>query len=127
MTPNDPRYSSAVLALCRAPTGAGRPSGAGWVHGDGRDPLTGTHIRVYLSVNDREVTDARFELRGCPHTMAALVWLMPALVGQTIDVLSIDFNEIIKALSIPADKRGRLLLIEDAIRMAKLTVLSSPS
>jgi NifU-like protein involved in Fe-S cluster formation len=127
MSGGDPRYSAVVTALCADPQGAGRPSGAGWCEGEAQDPLSGTHVRIFVKSVDRRVGEARFEVRGCPHTMAALVWLMPVLQGQPVDSLAVDFAELTEALGVPAEKRGRLLLIDDALKRAKFTVLSSLS
>ena len=76
-------------------------------------------VEFVLSVRvaaDRIVT-ARFAVYGCPHCIAAASWLSERLVGRTpADLEAWSWREAVAALQIPAEKRGRLLILEDALR-----------
>ena len=54
---------------------------------------------------------------GCPHCIAAASWLSEQLVGKTpAELLDWSWRDAERALQVPAEKRGRLLLLEDAVR-----------
>ena len=76
---------------------------------------------VEFSVSARLAADriaaARFEVYGCPHCIAAASWLSERLIGLTLpDLQAWSWREAVAALQIPAEKRGRLLILEDALR-----------
>lgn len=53
---------------------------------------------------------------GCPHSIAAASWLTERLEGATRDDLTRwRWREVADALAVPTEKRGRLLLLEDAV------------
>lgn len=59
----------------------------------------------------------RFEVYGCPHCIAAGSWLSQRLVAATLqDLRRWSWREAAEALQMPAEKRGRLLILEDAVR-----------
>lgn len=118
---NDPQYSPRVRLLFDAVPRAGRPPpGGGWVHGDAHDPLTGTRVRFHLRVRDGRIEDARYEVRGCPHTIAAAATVAERLVGQRIDAPQPDLARVAEELGAPPEKLGRLFVIEDAYCRAVL-------
>lgn len=54
---------------------------------------------------------------GCPHCIAAASWLSEQLVGKTVaELLDWSWRDVARVLEVPAEKRGRLLLLEDAVR-----------
>ena len=59
---------------------------------------------------------ARFKAYGCPHTLAVVDWLTQQLPGRTRDEgppgTPVSWAE---ALSVPTEKLGRLLVVEDAL------------
>jgi NifU-like protein involved in Fe-S cluster formation len=65
------------------------------------------------------VTDARFLVFGCPHTIAAAAWLAETVVGTTPRR---EMPEPVQALrerfEVPVEKSGRLLIVEDALKRA---------
>ena len=62
------------------------------------------------------IQDLRYQVFGCPHTVAAADWIAEALKGQPVDMLArIDLQAVTQELGIPRDKFGKLLLIEDAL------------
>lgn len=117
----DPQYSERVRGLFEAAPRAGRaPPGDDWVQGDAHDPLTATRVRWHLQVRDGRIADARYEIRGCPHTIAAAAVLADRLVGQAAGEPHLDIAGLAAELGAPPEKLGRLLVIEDAVRRAAL-------
>ncbi|HEY6640583.1 iron-sulfur cluster assembly scaffold protein [Povalibacter sp.] len=63
------------------------------------------------------LAEVRFQVYGCPHCVAAASWLSERLSNATLDDLaSWSWREAADALDVPAEKRGRLLILEDAVR-----------
>ena len=119
-------YSAEVRRLFREAPAAGRAAGAGWVSAEATEPLTGTRVRWHLRAEGGLITDARYQIRGCPHTLAAAALVAAALKGRPIGQDGIDFEAIAQTLEAPAAKRGRFFVIEDALREALLH-LAAPS
>ena len=118
---SDPRYSDEVRRLFEATPRAGRPEGSeGWAQGEAREPLSATHVRWYLRAADGRIVDARYEVRGCPHTIAAAAWVADRLVGQPAAGVEADPAVVAGELGVPAEKLGRLFAIQDAVRRAAL-------
>lgn len=59
----------------------------------------------------------RFQVYGCPHCIAAGSWLTERLAGcRQEELRTWSWQEAAAALEVPAEKRGRLLILEDAVR-----------
>lgn len=101
-----------------APGGRSAPAGDGWQRGEAREPLTATHVRWHLRVVDGIVADAQWEARGCPDTLAALERGAALLRGVRLDAAALDIRALAAELAVPAEKLGRLFVIEDALRAA---------
>ena len=90
---------------------AGRRSEGTWVcfelHLDATNPEDGI------------VKSARFSVYGCPHTLAVAAWLCEVLEGGRIDACQPGTPaEWADKFEVPAEKLGRLLIVEDALRAA---------
>jgi NifU-like protein involved in Fe-S cluster formation len=119
----DPRYSEQVRRLFETTPGSGAPADrAGWVQGEARDDLTQTWVRWYLRAEGGRIAGARYEVRGCPHTIAAAARIAAGLVGRPLEppLVAVDVAAIALELNVPAEKLGRLFVIEDAIGRAVL-------
>jgi hypothetical protein len=99
-----------------APTGirqgtAGRREDGAWVYFELRpDPARS---------GDGIVKSARFSAYCCPHTLAVAAWLCEVLEGARIDAgLPGNPAEWAERFQVPAEKPGRLLTVEDALRAA---------
>jgi cysteine desulfurase len=104
--------------LFRELPGAGViPDSAGTVlHGEAGGPAEEVWVRFHLLVDGDSVKDARFEARGCPHTLATAAWLSAALRGgRPEEVLRSGPRAWARILGVPVEKLGRLLVIEDAL------------
>jgi cysteine desulfurase len=74
-------------------------------------------VRFHLHIADGVVKAARFQAYGCPHTLAASAWLTQQLPGRKLSELLVDGPaDWARALSVPVEKLGRLLVVEDALR-----------
>jgi len=93
------------------------PRRATVVSGEAGGPGADAWVRFDLLVADGIVKDARFKSYGCPHTLVVASWLTGQLAGRRRDDLApgapADWAD---ALAVPAEKLGRLLTVEDALR-----------
>ena len=116
-------YGPEVARLFAALPGAGPPAAserAAWRRGTAGEPVSGTQVRVHLRVAAGLVAALRYEVRGCPYTIAACALLATELPGRTLVDLKVDPAGLAARLGAPAAKLGRLFVIEDAIRAAAL-------
>ncbi len=100
------------------PAGGAIPDGAGTVlRGEAGGPAEEVWVRFHLLVDGDIVKDARFEARGCPHTLATAAWLASGMPGRRRDdALRSGPRAWARTLGVPVEKLGRLLVIEDALR-----------
>ncbi len=82
----------------------------------GRDS-EGTRVRFELKIARGTVKSARFSAYGCPHTLAVTAWLCETLEGAPPAVPGTPADWAAK-FAVPAEKLGRLLVVEDALRAA---------
>jgi NifU-like protein involved in Fe-S cluster formation len=77
----------------------------------------GAWVRFEARLDGGRFADCRFRAWGCPHTLAAAAaaasWLRGAAVS---DASTIDAARLAREIDAPDAKRGRLLVVEDAIR-----------
>lgn len=93
------------------------PDSAGTVvRGEAGGPGEEVWVRFHLLVDGDSVKDARFEARGCPHTLATAAWLSGVLRGRRREeALHGGPQAWARVLGVPVEKLGRLLVIEDAL------------
>jgi hypothetical protein len=99
--------------------GAGRLSGGpGYViSGTAGERAQGTQVRFDWRVEGGRISEARFLAYGCPYTLAACDWLVAQLAGRGRDAPWPGHPEAwARALDIPLERLGRLLVVEDALR-----------
>ena len=113
-------YSAMVLELYARAPGAGRPDGPGWGSGEGREPLTATHVRFHLQAADGRISAVRYEVRGCPHTMALAALAAARLPGQPLAAPALDLRTLGQELGAPAGKLGRFLAVQESVMQAAL-------
>ena len=59
----------------------------------------------------------RFRARACPHVIAAAEAACAGLEGRPVaDLIEFSAHDLMDNLSIPVEKTGRILVLEDAIR-----------
>lgn len=121
MSAADLGYSALVRELFREPQHVGTmPDATGVAVGEAGSVERGAWVRFYLRIDGGRVIDARFRAYGCPHTLAAAEWICRQVTGLTVTAASsptfLGASGWAKALEAPAEKLGRLLVVEDALR-----------
>lgn len=82
----------------------------------GRD--RGAEVLFTARIQENRIEQIRFRAYGCPHTIAAASWLTERLSGAAVQSLTtLSWREMEAALAVPLEKRGRLLILEDALRV----------
>jgi NifU-like protein involved in Fe-S cluster formation len=112
-----PSYSERVLALFQDLPGAGElPAGAGRVVvGEAESLDRGAWVRFEARIVDGRVAACRFRAWGCPHTLASAALACRGLL-EADSASPCDAERLARELDVPAEKRGRLLVVEDAGR-----------
>ncbi len=91
------------------------------VSGEAGGPRDETWVRFHLLIAGDTVKDARFQAFGCPHTLDVAGWLCQELRGRTRGALPPGApGDWAASRSVPVEKLGRLLVIEDALRACLL-------
>jgi NifU-like protein involved in Fe-S cluster formation len=110
-------YSSEVLQRFGSPLRAGvlAEDAPGVVSGEAEDRSLNVWLRFHVQLLDRRIETVRFQVVGCPHTVAAADWIAERLEGAFADALTgLVVPAAVCALAVPTDKLGKLLRIEDA-------------
>jgi cysteine desulfurase len=103
-----------LRALSPASSAAAAPDE---VTGEAGGPDEETWVRFRLRTAGDIVKDARFQALGCPHTLDAADWICQQLPGRSRAMLAPGTAaDWALARSVPVEKLGRLLVIEDALR-----------
>lgn len=85
--------------------------------GEAGGPSQETWVRFHLTAGSGIVKAARFKAYGCPHTLAVVDWLTRRLPGRTRDDGPPGTPALwAEELSVPVERLGRLLVVEDALR-----------
>ena len=107
-------YSERVRALFARPDHAGdleKPSARVQIDDQG--------VRIALAAQcDGDIVQyLRFRAWGCPHLLAAAEAVCRSYEGQALPALqAFSATEIMQTLSVPREKLGRILILEDAVR-----------
>ena len=110
-------YGSEVEKRFLSPSRAGAfdEGTPGVVSGEAADRTLNVWIRFQAQVLDGAIRAARFNVYGCPYTVAAADWVAEWLEGRPCAALEeLGIRERREALGVPMEKLGKLLLIEDA-------------
>jgi len=113
-----PEYSALVTEHFEAPHNVGAFAPApDVIEGRAGRREHGAEFRLSARVDGGKIVAARFEAYGCPHCVAAGSWLTTRLVGLDPERLAAwSWRDAAQALEVPTAKRGRLLILEDAVR-----------
>jgi cysteine desulfurase len=88
----------------------------GVIRGEAGGADAETWVRFHLHIEGGTVKDARFQAYGCPHTLAVMAWLTQQLPGRAVSELAGgEPAEWARALAVPVEKLGKLLVVEDAL------------
>ena len=84
--------------------------------GEAEDKALNVWVRFEVQVQDGFIRGARFQVYGCPHTIAAASWAAEWLRGQPAACLQrLEVERLRRDLGVPTQKLGKLLRIEDAL------------
>jgi len=123
LTHGEPELSPLAGRYFRAPARPPAfPEGTppmGYRRGSAGQRAEGTAVSFELEIAGEFVKNARFHAYGCPHTLAVVGWLCEVLEGARLDAGPPGTpTEWAKKFDVPAEKLGRLLIVEDALRAA---------
>ncbi len=78
----------------------------------------GERLSIAIGIEKQQIVAAKFRVDGCPHLIAAAELACRELEGQGIGGLR-DFDplEIMRRLSVPPEKIGKILLLEDVLNL----------
>jgi len=108
-------YNEATLRYFETAPGAGVLSGAGTFRGAAGSRAHGTWVQFDLQMNSGIIQTARFLAFGCPHTIAVSAWVAEQATGQELRAaLPETVQQLSERFAVPVEKRGRLLIVEDA-------------
>jgi nitrogen fixation protein NifU and related proteins len=114
------QYNAQVADLFqRAPCAGRMEPGPGVYAGTAGSAVEGTEVRFWLKVGGGRIQAVSFLAYGCPHTIAAAAWMAHHARGLALsEVDRTAWLEVERALAVPPQKRGRLLIVEDALKDA---------
>jgi NifU-like protein involved in Fe-S cluster formation len=108
-------YSELTLRYFQTAAGAGVLTGPGTLRGAAGSRGQGTWVQFDLQVSGGIIRNARFLAFGCPHTIAVSAWVAERAVGmEAREALPESVREMSERFAVPVEKRGRLLIVEDA-------------
>ena len=111
-------YSSEVQQRFLAPRGAGafEEGTPGLTSGEAEDRTLNVWVRFQVDAHEGVIRSTRFQVYGCPYTVAAAGWVAEWLEGRPVEALGqLDMHAVREALRIPPDRLGKLLRIQDAV------------
>lgn len=94
----DDLYREVIVDHYNHPRNYGKPSK--WdVVVEGKNPVCGDEIKVYLTVRDNVVVDCKFEGKGCSISIASASVMTETLIGKNLEEVKIaleDFNQMLR-------------------------------
>lgn len=111
-------YNEAVRRHFEEPRHAGDLEGSFdcTITADASESDKGACIRLSVGIRGGNIAAAKFRAWGCPHLIAAVDLACEQMTGHPVQSLeNLDLAHITKELCVPAEKAGRILLLEDAL------------
>ena len=106
-------YSARVRELFANPAHAGQLANAPGVLVEDQ----GVRVALSAQVAAGQIDTLRFQVWGCPHVIAAAEVFCTNVEGKTVaDLLEFSVSGLMQSLSVPVEKTGRILVIEDTVR-----------
>jgi NifU-like protein involved in Fe-S cluster formation len=108
-------YSALTLHYFETAPLAGVLSGHGTLRGAAGNRAHGTWVQFDVRAGAGIIETARFLAFACPHTIAVSAWVAEHAVGRNLKAaLPESVQELSERFAVPVEKKGRLLIIEDA-------------
>ena len=80
----------------------------------------GASIAIWFAVHESLVQAIRYQAYGCPHFLASCEYLAQSMEGRPYDeLIKWSWRDAETQLAVPASKRARLLILEEALRTLK--------
>lgn len=98
-------YSEKVVAHFKEPRNAGDLPDADGV-GEIGDPTCGDFMRVFIKVEGNILTDVKYQIRGCPASIAVASAMTELAIGKDLDdALMLTDEDVVAALDgLPPEK-----------------------
>ena len=78
----------------------------------------GVHLQLAATEDDGNIRALKFRAWGCPHVIAACEYFCAEYEGRPLDALEeFQASNIMRNLSVPVEKTGRILVLEDVVRL----------
>jgi NifU-like protein involved in Fe-S cluster formation len=78
----------------------------------------GIHLRLAATEDNGHIQALRFRAWGCPHVIAACESFCAEYEGKPLGALGeFQASNIMRNLSVPVEKTGRILVLEDVVRL----------
>jgi NifU-like N terminal domain len=116
----DAVYSSPVIEHFHRPRNVGELlPGPGVIRTRAGNRAAGAEVTLSVRFAAGAVAEVRFKAFGCPHFLAAVSLMTERLPGLPVEALAgWNSQDLGRELVVPVEKRGRLLILEDAVRAA---------
>ncbi len=113
-------YSPLVIDHFYRPRNVGElPPGSGVVQTRAGSRAGSAEVEFSVRFASGGVAEVRFRAFGCPHFLAAASLVTERLRGlSSAELARWSSRELQQELAVPVEKRGRLLILEDAVRAA---------
>lgn len=112
-------YSQKVADYFARPINVGMPVGdpESLYRGEAGNREHGVQVVFNMRVANGEIAEIRFQAFACPHTIAACCYATECLDGAPVSaLLEVSPAELAEALGAPAEKMGRMLVVQDGLR-----------
>lgn len=98
-------YSEKVVAHFKEPMNAGVLEDADGI-GEIGDPTCGDFMRVFIKVESNKLTDVKYQIRGCPASIAVASVMTELAIGKDLDdALMLTDKDVVEALDgLPEEK-----------------------
>jgi NifU-like protein involved in Fe-S cluster formation len=112
-------YNEVVLARFENPVHAGNLDGdyAELLVADVSESETGARVVLFAGLDSGKIAALRYQVLGCPHLIAAAEIFCSETEGRdSRNLRPLDVSEYMRRLSVPIEKTGRMLLLDNAVR-----------
>lgn len=113
-------YNALTVALFAAPAHVGdlQHKYAKSALAQASESAAGAKLQLAVGMVEGKLQEIRFRAFACPHLVAAAEWLCKEYEGRSLeDLAGFRAADCMVPLAIPVEKIGRILLLEDAIRL----------
>ncbi len=118
------KYNELTRRYFESTSKAGRLPGG--FRGTAGQLAQGTWVQFDLRIEAASIAEARFLAFACPHTIAVSAWLAENSVGHALRLeMPYSIAALHELFEVPVEKRGRLIIVEDAWRAAAAAAIDS--